>query len=181
MKNFIFILISVLALNLGFSSKLQAKDGDTFNLTTPPLSLFLGIYSLGLDVKITDQFTLGPVLGYYSDTSQGVKVKVYELGVRGNWFINKPVFNSSWYLGPSIAYVGTKASEDKVNVTLNLWALTVLGGYHWFWDSGFNLGLGAGFTHINWPDYVTVNGKRISFSQFEETTLALEFKLGYSF
>jgi hypothetical protein len=174
-------LLTSTLLALSLSSNLRAADGDTVNIGTSPLLWLVGVMNAQADFRLTDEFTLGPVGSYYTRKSSGVKVSSYGLGVRANWFITGPVFTDSWYIGPSVSYMGAEASQDGTEASLNLWALQILGGYHWFWDSGFNLNVGAGGNYINWPEYVTVNGKRISLDTYENMNIAIEFNLGWSF
>ncbi|MBP7843821.1 MAG: DUF3575 domain-containing protein [Proteobacteria bacterium] len=177
--NFKSLLGAVLL--MGCASPLFAKEGDRYNIRVAPISVLAQVWNLESDFKVSDQFTLGPSVAYYIHKASGVQTSAYVLGARANWFPVNGVFNSGFYIGPSLSYIGVSAQQDKVEASLSVWQLTAVGGYHWFWDSGFNLNLGAGGSYQNWPDYVTVNGKKISLETYENMSLAIEFTLGWSF
>jgi hypothetical protein len=179
------------------SPRAQATPDDTMNIRFNPLVLIAGLVMVDFDIKVSDNWTVGPTLlgggikftstdsGGASDT---IEVKASGFGVRGNYYFNG-VFTDGWYLSPAIQRqsisvdVSDATSSASAEVTGTV--LTGVGGYHWFWDS-FNLNLGAGFSSWSGPAKIHVvdsggNTQDVDASTSRATGLAIDFMIGWSF
>jgi hypothetical protein len=121
------------------------------NFRVNPLALRYRELSAGIDIRISDNWTLGPSLGYYSSTGRSAnfdtQATIYRAGLRANWY-PEGVFRTGWYVSPQFGQwlgtlsAGTGSSSGSTSFSGTEYQL--LAGYQWFW-SHFNLNLGAGY------------------------------------
>jgi hypothetical protein len=175
------------------ATRALAAQGDTFNFRFSPLSVLLNGAALGLDIAITDQWTIGPALewanfdfGQTGILTEDIEIKVFGIAARANWFANG-TYTDGFYIGPYLQYVkaeaessdGISSVEGKVNA---IYAGSLF-GYGWFWDN-FNIMLGAGFglgvgdTKIEVKDS---SGNEVTKVNSSGGVFAGEFTLGWTF
>jgi hypothetical protein len=156
------------------------------NLRIDPLAPLVGMVGIELDFPISKSWTLGPQLRFLSREDSDFDVTGYGLGLRANYWFNRPVFTQGWYFGPSINFVSVNVKDDSGASTLegdaNGLGLTAIFGYQWMWDSfNINLGLGPSFVTVNKITIKDKSGNRDHYNGFSGVNLALEFTLGWKF
>lgn len=152
------------------------------NVRTFPFQLV----NLIVDIPVSRNWTLGPQLLYSSSEDDGYSVDARAFGLRANYWFNEDVFTQGWYLGPGISYASVEVEDDESGSELTGKAsglsLSVLGGYHWMWES-FNIMLGIGPAYYSIGE-VTIEddfGNEESYAGYEGLGIALEFTLGWKF
>lgn len=158
---------------LGFSASSFAMDRSA-NISVNPLGLLVGLANLSADFGVAPNIAIGPELSFasVSSTSGSVKSSATIFGVAGSMtaFLGHPRFTDSWFVRPFVGYSvvsGTSTSASGVRVGADF-------GYWWFWDSGFDLGLGLGI------QYISANFSSVGVSVSSTWPSAL-FQIGYSF
>lgn len=184
--------LAALLIGIFMSQGALADSSNIMNLRFDPLGLLIGIASLDLDVKLADNWTLGPTIKYWRLSVSGsgtvtsnFSVSAFAVGGRANWFANG-VYRDGLYVGPSIQFgsatvTATDVDGERRATASGLFAQALV-GYGWFWDS-FNILLGGGF---NLPLGNAKAEYKDSSGSVEEVTtlrsrLALEFSLGWTF
>lgn len=170
-----------------------AKEGSV-NARVSPLGLLIGYLNFDFDIKMDEQWTLGPTISYwslnitdYNFNSNQIKFEAYSLGARANWYKNG-VFKDSVYISPMIQYVSAKASGTSrtsgsdISASASLPVVSALVGYHWFGQTvnlsaGVGLGLGLGSSKVRVSDGTTTSETEIS----RGIGLALDLMLGMVF
>ncbi len=115
------------------------------------IGLLAGAVTLNYDVKIAEQWTLGPELTYWDinlTSNDGNSYDIYALGggLRATWFAyasSSTGCTSDTSL--AVARKHLKATNSDGSTTLDRTALVATGivGYAWYWTS-FNVHLGGG-------------------------------------
>ena len=194
-KAFVFVLGLTLSLFVGSAMAKEYKGANEkkFQINTNPIALLFGVYSIKLDTKVAKEWTVGLDAGYlnYSlssnDSSLGHKarLKAFTIGANATYYFSGDTFTDSWILTPGINYSSASASLGNSKADISAIALSALGGYHWQWENGFNLELGAGLAYY-------IQGKSEFSLKDENDELKfenrqsgiapiLEFNIGYSF
>ena len=172
----------------------RADNGDLLNFRFRPLGLFVGRFTLDLDVAVGSAWTIGPEISYKHEksSSNSAQFSDYDktessIGVRANWFKNG-TYTSGLYLGPSLsvshARIKTSSNSESKDYESsdNAPVLGLLVGYGWFWNS-FNIMLGLGGTTSLGEKDVTISdssGHNTSTSN-SFTSIDGEFSLGWTF
>jgi hypothetical protein len=171
----------------------HADGSDQYNFRFSPVTLLIGLVGVDLDIKVSDQWTVGPELAYWhfslsetGDFTQSVDITAFAVGARANWFLNG-TYTDGLYIGPSLKYVSVKATTandvESLSGTASVLQASVLVGYGWFWPS-FNMMLGGGLALPLGNQDVTVtdsNGDKVSENISSTGSLALEYSLGWTF
>lgn len=180
----------VIGLGLLMSVPTFASDtGGDYNFRVNPLALLGGSFSVGFDVKMNDQWTIGPEVSYGSyrltDSSYSYDVSSFWAGARWNYF-TAGVFKDGWYIGPTIGYGTAKVSYTGIlgntEASVSTLIAGALFGYGWFWEK-VNLMLGLGYAVGLGPTTVKVKDS----SGYESTVntrvagVAGEFSVGWTF
>ena len=194
LKNGIKFLIFTFVLLLPSALRADSWDGqhpvNKFSLNFNPLGLIVGYVGLGVDFRLNERWTLGPSVGYLIRfRTANYDASAISLGARANFFITGDALNESgWYIGPEVdvAKMYFKDRDDGSKVDVPAIIISTLAGYHWYWDSGLNLGIGAGVRFAGLPDHVTYksgpkDGQEEDISRASGAGLALEFGMGWSF
>lgn len=167
-------------------TKYTTGGDKNYNLRFGPIGLLFGVINADFDIKMGPTFTIGPSVSYLSWTLAEVNVTAYSFGVRANFYPNiEALSEDGWYIGPSVNYIGAKATKNSLSASVNGINTSIVGGYQWLWDSfNINLGLGGGYTSI--PTKVTVKDSSGGTSEevsvrASQTSVALEFTMGFAF
>lgn len=143
-------LIASIFFSLTVSLPAHAAQGD-YNFRFSPLLLVLGAMSLDLDIKVNNNWTLGPSLDYWSFTVNSTdpafsdfSLKTLGIGARANWFSNG-AYTDGLYVGPSVEFMSISVTSGSTSASAGLLVANTFVGYGWFWDS-FNMQLGGGLT-----------------------------------
>lgn len=177
------------------SSTASSDSGDGFvNVRVSPLGLLIGYFNFDFDFKISDQWSLGPTVTYWSynyDSSlfagNQLKVETTAIGARATWSRNG-TFKTGLYVSPIIQFVSAKASGVSsttgatVTGTGHAPILSGIVGYQWWFDS-FMINVGAGLAVGASSSKVEVNdGVNSSSAESTRTSgLALDAMIGYTF
>lgn len=165
----------------------ESSSSATGNFHFSPLAALLGIIDLGVDFKVNESWTLGPQLQFLNYKLDRAEVKATGLGVRGEYYLGRPVFSEGWHLASELIWMDLKVTEQISGITYDGTAkgtgLGVLAVYKWVWPSQFNLDLGVGFAAANARDIEVRSStgltERVEYSN--ATGLALEFAIGWLF
>lgn len=175
------------------STSSSAKEGS-INARISPLGLLIGYFNADVDIKVGDQWTLGPTFSYWGFdvsssgfTGDSMRVESKSIGARANWYKNG-VFKDSLFFSPIFQYVSASAtgtsrsSGSTVSASASVPVLSGLVGYHWFGQTlnmslGAGLGFGLGSSKVKATDGTTTVESDISRS----VGLALDFMIGIVF
>jgi hypothetical protein len=171
----------------------QMSTRNRINFRVDPIALRYREMIARIDIRIGNQWTLGPALGFYSSTGQtgsyDTQATIYRAGLRANWYPSG-VFRSGWYIAPQLGQLlaTMSASNSSTNGSTSFIGTEyqVLAGYHWFWNH-FNLNLGAGYLGGTAPSkavrVVFANGSSVDtdLGPIPLSGLASEMSLGWSF
>jgi len=172
----------------------RAENSDNFNVHFGPITLLVGLFDVGIDFVVHDNWTVGPEFQYmhWKLTSSGgfsgdYDVTAFSVGGRANWYSNG-VFTDGLYVSPKLSFARAKVSTNdslgnSVDGEASSMFLSGLVGYAWFWDS-FNIHLGGGLGLPVGESKVKVkssSGTEQSVDFSRTGNLALEFNLGWTF
>lgn len=158
----------------------QSKKLNRFNVRVSPILPIAGFYSGTIEIGVGDSWTIGPHYSYFRwkvDTEGdgffdemiedifSFRVQVFGLNFKKYWRGQR--FKSSWYNEMTLGYLQTKNGRHHVTRSGSLYN-SLSGGYHWFWDSGFNMNLGLGIQGV------------LKDTKYAMAPL-LDFNLGFSF
>jgi hypothetical protein len=133
------LLKTLLLLVGGFSCAVASAK---MNITSAPLSLLVGVVNARLDMEMVDKWTVGPEAAILNWTLNDVNVSAYSLGVNFAHNFNGN-FATGAFVTPAANIISATAKIDSTSASVTALFASVVGGYHWFWDS-FNLRLGGG-------------------------------------
>ena len=170
----------------------SSKEGS-INARISPLGLLIGYFNADVDIKVGDQWTLGPTFSYWgvAMTTDSVfstsRLESKSIGARANWYKNG-VFKDSLYFSPIFQYVSatfsgtSRTSGSTISASASVPVASALVGYHWFGQT-VNMSLGAGFgfglgsSKVTATDGTTTTESNIGRS----VGLALDFMIGIVF
>jgi len=141
------------------------------NLRINPIGLLVGFANLTWDIGAGDRFTIGPSAGFITRSSNGQTATGFGLGVESNFFLGHDRFTDSWILSPFLGYAhasNNSATASGTSLGCNI-------QYGWFYDGGFNIGLGGGI------QYISLDYTDLGLSSASGLWPSLTFTLGYSF
>lgn len=175
-------LIPVLALVIATASYAEEKKSagssygsagtKSYNLHANPLGLLFGVANLNFDFKLSDNFALGVGASYFRYTYLTTSATSIGFSVAGTWFPSHDAFTTGLFVRPEVGYAFasvTGASASGIAIGANV-------GYWWFWEGGFNLGLGGGLS------YYGVNyGNLIAGAASSSVGPTLMANIGYAF
>ena len=121
-------------------SQIASAETKSTNIHSNLVALAFGFYQINLDVGFADRFTIGPMVTYRRMGLEGSNTNLYGLGIESNLYLSGPVLTDSWVLSGLIEY------STPLPGSLAEFGITIGGNlqYRWFWNSGFNVGLGVG-------------------------------------
>lgn len=122
----------------------EAVPDRSINVRVNPLGLLVGSLSADVDFAISDKFTIGPTLSYYSATLFTTTLSGFGIGARGNWYLSGNAMTDSWILGPQLGMSLFSISSGASKASSTGFYFGGIGGYQWVWKSGFNINLGLG-------------------------------------
>lgn len=179
-----------------YDTNTSGKSGSqTMNIRVSPLGLLVGYLNADLDIKMGDEWTLGPTLSYWSfktdssTTTGGIDLSMFAIGARANWYPSG-VFKSGFFVSPIFQYVSATAKArssvngENISATASAPIFQGLAGYHWFGKT-INFSLGAGFgvspssTKVKVTDSTGTSSNEVQASR--SVGLALDMMLGYTF
>ena len=169
----------------------MASDNQ-FNVTVSPIVALIGMVAGEAQYAATSNVTVGPKLAYWGLDLGGDSISLYSIGAVSQYNFGGN-YQDGGYFKTTAGYTGVSIETENSNgVTCEasggLTGLGALAGYQWFWDSGFNTNLGAGYS-FNIGDIsaeATCTDGTTTETASESTDagaggLALEWNLGYSF
>lgn len=115
-------------------------DYDRWNISTNPLGYMYGDFSLGVSYAVSDNIALrvdGELQAPYSASFVGAGVAV------GAPIYFRKMYDG-FYLEPGFAAAGGK--DGDTGATALLYGPRMLVGWHWMWDSGFNISAAMGIS-----------------------------------
>ena len=125
------------------------EPGKSINVRVNPLGLLLGAISADVDFKISDKFTIGPTMSYYSASILGTKLSGFGIGARGNYYLTGDAMTDSFILGPQLGMSLFSVSSGNSKASSTGFYVGAIGGYQWVWQNGFNVNLGLGANYYS--------------------------------
>lgn len=169
--------------------------GAEMNIRFAPLSLLIGWLNVDLDVRVSNQWTLGPTIGLWRTNVEDnyfvgdkYQLKRNAVGVRANWS-QSGSFQTGFYVSPIVQFVRaeisgvSKSTGNDITASASGVTITGIAGYQWFWDT-FNLSVGGGLILGAQSSDVSVQDGPTSYkaaSSGRGTGAALDFMLGWTF
>lgn len=112
-----------------------------WNVSTNPVGLVVGSYGASLSYAFSEHIALRGDLNYYDPVESDESG--FEVGIGAPIYLRK--MYSGLFLEPGV--ISRKLSSGGESTTEV--GPQVLVGYHWYWDSGFNVAVAAGVGR-NW-------------------------------
>ncbi len=199
MRKSLSLLLMVLSLSVLMApqfakAETSSSSGATTNFRFAPLSLLIGWLNLGLDFKVSEEWTVGPTVGVWRTSIEDtlfsdnkLNIERNAVGARAVWS-QSGTYQTGLYFSPILQFVSakvygtSKASGNVVTATASGITVTGIGGYQWFWDS-FNMALGAGLQVGAQASKVTIveAGTSRDVAAERSAGVALDFMLGWTF
>lgn len=175
------IFIVALALLVSTVARAEAPPFP-MNVRINPLSILLGIINTDYDIRVSEHITFGPSIGFATRSSSTVTTTGFDVGVRANFYLTGKAISDSWYASPAagVIFLTSKSGGSSASTTALNAGVTF--GYHWVWDSGFNLtlGLGVAYYAVDKNQRAT-DGSVIVLPAYSGTLPRLDFTLGFAF
>ena len=166
-----------------------ANAESLVNVRTNAVFLLAKAFDLSGEFNIGKGFALGPTLiGYQTESANETppaKNNGGGLGVRISYNLNGEAHTEGWMFSMALIAGENKISKGDYSGTARGSIMTVLGGYLWVFESGFNMALSGGFISS-----AVANSVELKNSAGATTTQALpgpatnfmpEFSLGWIF
>lgn len=167
-----------------------------YNFSFEPVAILVGYFDIAADFKMSETWTLGPVLTYWHTSvgsgdptyTDNISLSEFSIGARGNWYLNG-VFSDGLYISPILQLVMVKATTvsngQNLSASLTGVSLTGLVGYQWFWNS-FNMKLGGGLSLSTTPSKIHIQSNNSAYSNdvsYDPTSLGfvVDFMIGWAF
>jgi len=195
MRNNKLVAISILSLStlLSTSSFAAKKNAPltpyqieninrTNSISIYPLGLMVGRFGADYAFEVSDHVALKfGAGGLYSWAGKDNSILNIGPNFGARFFLSDTAFNSGWYVEPTIGfnYASVKSPDFGAADGWKFGAQAV-GGYAWYWDSGFTMSLAAGL------DYSAYSGniQALGVNQLGAWALVphptVDFSLGYS-
>lgn len=138
-----------------------------WNVSTNPVGLMLGFYGASLSYAVSDHIALRGDINYYDPIESDSTG--FEVGVGAPIYLRK--MYSGLFLEPGVIS-RTTYSADADTTTVGP---QILVGYHWYWDSGFNVAAALGIGR-NWN-----NGESVDADEDGEVFANGYLRFGYAF
>lgn len=163
--------IPSLAYAAGGSARIDGGPAHSNNIRVNPVGLLFGVANATWDIGTSDRVTVGPSAAFTTRSANGVTATGFALGVETNFFLGNDRFTDSWIFSPSAGFAsasGNGQSASGMAVGANL-------QYGWFYDSGFNIGLGGGI------QYVSIDYSDLGLGTVSGLLPSITFTMGYAF
>ena len=152
------------------------------NIETSPISLLLGYINVGVDVKVLNRITVSPEVGYLGVEINNVKVSAMNYGLGFHYYFSGPALSSGAYVHPLYSRYLLEAEDGYNEASIGFHSIGATLGYHWIWDSGFNMKLAAGLQRLSLDSELRYdNGEEIDLPSLSGIKPALEFSMGIAF
>lgn len=154
-------------------------SAKTVNVRVNPLGLLFGVTNAGIDVALTNHFTLGVEGQFFEIKSGSTEAQSSSYGARAQYFFTEALADS-WYLAGFYNIVSAEAENTLTNESASVDGSVVGGvfGYMWMW-SNFNIQLGFGYQSITIEESTTASS--IDFDALNTSLPVIEFNLGWAF
>lgn len=189
------LVTSLLLATLTVAPSVAHSADNELNVRFAPLSLLVGWLNVDLDVRVNDQWTLGPTIGLWRANIEDnyfvgdkYQLKRNAVGVRANWS-QSGSFQTGFYVSPIVQFVRveisgvSKTTANDITASASGVTVTGIAGYQWFWDT-FNLSVGGGLILGAQSSDVSVQDGPSSYkvaSSGRGTGVAFDFMLGWTF
>jgi hypothetical protein len=157
-RTLLSLILALIALPWTHTAQAASNLKNT-NVTVEPLGVFFGFNNAQVNFRLGDRFAIGPTLGFGSISSDSNTANLISGGIDAEIALNSPIFTNGLILNPSLTLISaswtsntttllpgggtSRSTRSEVSVGLGL-GLDF--GYHWFFDSGLNLLMGAGIS-----------------------------------
>jgi hypothetical protein len=125
------------------------------NLSANPGGLLLGSLNLRAEIGVSDNIAVGPYVSYRSHSASllgyGGTASALGIGAAATFSIGHARFTDGWFASPYLGYGHGVAGSSYVGSTMTAGANF---GYWWFWNSGFNVGLGLGAEYAHYVGHI---------------------------
>jgi hypothetical protein len=122
-------------------------DFKRWNVSTNPLGLVFGDYGLSISYGVSQNVALRADVNYYNSIGNGkdeLHQEGYELGLGAPIYLRRTY--QGFFVEPGVIVRKTTTTFEGEKADITELGPQVLLGWHWTWDSGFNVAfaLGAG-------------------------------------
>lgn len=120
---------------------LHQEQDSKFNLHTQPLFWAFREPNIGVDYAFNPHWSIAPEVGFWlgEESDRGILI-----GAKVTTSFFKDIYKNGFRLSGLVAEM-FDSKREPVHV------FAAFGSYVWFWQSGFNLSLGAGFAGFSGP------------------------------
>ncbi len=185
LKKCMIVLTSLLIANLAVAQ--NSGNNKRLNIHTNPITWLLGVYSLGADLAVTRNLTLGGSYNIIDLSDQefddNIDADAKGFSLRAQYFMSE-VFNDGWYFTGFGDFVKGDVKDTNTaefaDLKVNSLGLTV--GYFWRWDNfNIQLGLGAQSTKIEVTNSTLSAQDRSDIEDLEGINPTGDFRIGLAF
>lgn len=106
-------------------------------------------FGFAVDFALNDQWMMGPMLSYHKYSSDFNEVGAYGFGVNTTYSLSEN-FDNGWFINPSFKFYSYEAKPKSMSyysqydAPKNVFSLSLMYGYKWFLNDGFNIRFSAG-------------------------------------
>ena len=152
--------------------------------------LIVGLIDGGVEMRVADQFSIGPEGAFWNVRLGGYKITAWSLGVRGAYYFRSNAISEGPYIFGRFGYADVKvieedATQGDLEGTANGVALGGGAGYQWIWSNGISFRAGGGFG-LSQVSNIKVRNKSTGYerdygNQGLGGSVILEVDFGYAF
>jgi hypothetical protein len=150
--------------------------------------LFLKQWGGTIDIALGPNFTLGPSVRGGPSYKQGDSYAiVYKYGITGGWYLNGTRLTDSFVVWPNWFFATSTSNHagglDTVTGVMDAKEASVLVGFQWFYDHGWNVNIAGGLKYRYDVSNITITndkGVAINSDLKNGISVATELMIGWA-
>lgn len=171
-------------------------EGDRYNFRVEPIGLLFQTFTMDVDHKISDRWTLGlevmhsdiRISAHDAGTVNDIYTESIGTGIFANYWFKGKVYEDGLYLSPAIKYAHHKhtmrdAIYENRHGSADIVSASLMLRRGWFWNT-FNMSLGVGFSQPLGNSKVYIddpNSGRRTETKRVSSNLGAEYHIGWTF
>lgn len=165
----------------------ESKSGTGINIHINPITMLVGVYSIGVDVAVNQKLTLGGSYQHIDFSSEdfdsNIDATASGFGLRMQYFLNEAL-QDGWYFSGFGDFgkgeVDSTTSNEYADIKVT--SIGATAGYFWIWEH-FNIQLGLGMQNskIDVSDSTLSAQDRADVEDLEGVGLTGDFRIGLAF